>query len=125
MLFTLRKSLRILLKPPQQGLISFLSALYRLLIAPTSSAPTHTQRNIFDPHLLWLVVLCLGEFAVAEYIRSFWAAELEETVPLKTGTDNKFSESEVHRSHNMEVMRLCDDLACLWAVAAGLAYFGY
>ena len=67
------------------------------------------------------MVLCLAEFAVAGYIRSFWGDE--KKVPLKT--EDKVSAESVHVSHNMEVMRLCDDLGCLWAVASLLVYLKY
>ncbi|KAK5662515.1 hypothetical protein OQA88_8427 [Cercophora sp. LCS_1] len=87
-------------------LVSLLSALHRLLFTPTQS--------VFG--ILWLVALCLGEFAVSGYLRSFWGDE------KKVHLMDKYNESV---SHNMEVMRLCDDLACLWAVAAVLAFYGY
>ncbi|KAK1761558.1 hypothetical protein QBC47DRAFT_370414 [Echria macrotheca] len=91
------------------SVISFLGALHRLVFA--STAPT---QRVFG--LLWLVVLCLGEFAVGGYIQSFWADEKRVLL-----TD-EYNESV---SHHMEVMRLCDDLACLWAVATVLAFLGY
>jgi hypothetical protein len=80
--------------------------LHRLL-----STPTYGVYGI-----AWLAALCLGEFATSSYLRSFWGDE--EKVPLM----EKHNESI---SHNMEVMRLCDDLALLWGVAAALAYFGH
>lgn len=95
--------------------MSFLTASYRLYAAVALAATAAPPQNLFD--LLWMpVTLCLSELAISSYIRGFW--DDEKKAPFV----EKYYESV---SHNMEVMRICDDLACLWAVATGLAYFGY
>jgi len=90
-----------------QTLASLLTALYYAVFAAAN-------RSFFG--MLWPAALCLAEFVVSGYLRSFWAKE--KKVPLM----DEYNESI---DHTMTVMRLSGALAYFWGAIVAVKALGY